>query len=223
MKHLSDEALWALMDDSLSEGERRATSAHLAGCAECRALLERARRLRGAVDRAPRSMAPPEDAWTEIRARIGARPLAPAERRSAMPRSRWLSPGWLAAAAVLLVVLSSMVTAWVMRGDGSRAIAPTVASESGAPDERDATPRFVATDEQERMERELSALLEAQRSTLTPETVAKIERNLDVIDAAIEEIKTALAEDPNNRALHDLLSASYRQKAALLKQASQIS
>ena len=222
MKHLSDEALWALMDDSLSGAERRETGAHLAECAECRALLERARRLRGAVDQAPRSMAPPEDAWTEIRARIGARPLPLAERRSAMPRSRWLSPGWLAAAAVLLVVLSSMVTAWVIR-EGPRASAPTLASERGAPDERDATPRFVATDEQERMERELTALLEAQRSTLTPETVAKIERNLNVIDAAIEEIKTALAEDPNNRALHDLLHASYRQKAALLKQASQIS
>jgi anti-sigma factor RsiW len=222
MKHLTDEALWALTDDSLSAAERRETGAHLTECAECRALLERARRLRGAIDEAPRTMAPPEDTWTEVRARIGARPLALAQRRRAMTRSRWLGPGWLAAAAVLLVVLSSMVTAWVVGRDGPRPTAPTVAGEGPVPDERGVTPRFVATDEQERMERELTALLEAQRSTLTPETVAKIERNLDVIDAAIDEIKTALAEDPNNRALHDLLSASYRQKAALLKQASQI-
>ncbi|HJU64902.1 MAG TPA: zf-HC2 domain-containing protein [Gemmatimonadaceae bacterium] len=222
MRHLTDETLWAVVDDSLPDAEQREMDEHLAACAECRSWLARARQLQLATARAPRAIEPPEELWSGIRARIDAGRVVPlGERhRTAMPGRQW-SRWWLAAAALLLVVLSSSVTALLLRTDGSR-LTGELAVRTDTQADGEALPRFVATDEQERMERELTALLEAQRATLTPETVAKIERNLDVIDAAIEEIKMALAEDPNNRALHDLLSSSYRQKAALLKQASQI-
>jgi hypothetical protein len=74
--------------------------------------------------------------------------------------------------------------------------------------------------EYDRMERDLAALLASQRQTLQPETIARVERNLAIIDQAIAEIRVALASDPTNRALHALLKASYGQKAALLQQAS---
>jgi hypothetical protein len=71
------------------------------------------------------------------------------------------------------------------------------------------------------MDRELAAQLASQRDKLMPETIEKVERNLAIIDQAIDEIRQALAEDPNNRALQQLLKASYGQKAALLRQVSQ--
>jgi hypothetical protein len=74
------------------------------------------------------------------------------------------------------------------------------------------------SDEYDRLDRELAALLAAQRGKMQPETVAKVERNLAIIDAAIAEIRQALAEDPGNEALRQLLKASYGQKSALVRQ-----
>jgi len=40
------------------------------------------------------------------------------------------------------------------------------------------------------------------------------------VDVAIAELKDAIARDPNNPALRQLLATSYRQKVELLKRAS---
>jgi hypothetical protein len=69
---------------------------------------------------------------------------------------------------------------------------------------------------------ELSAAVNAQRQTLNPETVAILERTLRVIDEAIAEARAALAADPRNDALVDVLSANYEQKVQLLRRASEL-
>ena len=69
---------------------------------------------------------------------------------------------------------------------------------------------------------ELMRALDAERAHLAPATVATLERNLAVIDAAIAESRAALAGDPGNRDLAALLWASYRQKVALLQQATRL-
>ncbi|MGH7718784.1 MAG: hypothetical protein ACREON_08075 [Gemmatimonadaceae bacterium] len=177
------------------------------------------------VESAPRRVEPPEDLWPGIRAQIESR-RAGSRDSSGVPerqrRGRWMTAGWLAAAAVLLVIASSAVTALLLRSGPGEPAARVATEAAGVRPETGVAPRFASTREYERMERELTALLEAQRDLLRPETVEKIERNLALIDQAIAEIRTALADDPNNRALHDLLASSYEQKAALLRQASQI-
>ena len=55
---------------------------------------------------------------------------------------------------------------------------------------------------------------------MQPETITKVERNLAIIDAAIAEIRQALADDPGNDALRQLLKATYGQKSALVRQVS---
>jgi hypothetical protein len=69
---------------------------------------------------------------------------------------------------------------------------------------------------------ELTAALEVQRRTLAPETVMILERTLRVIDDAIAEARAALAADPRNGALVDVLSANYEQKVHLLRRASEL-
>jgi hypothetical protein len=69
---------------------------------------------------------------------------------------------------------------------------------------------------------DLLRALDAQRSHLSPATIATLERNLAVIDAAIAESRAALASDPGNRDLEALLLAGYRQKVALLQQATRL-
>ena len=68
--------------------------------------------------------------------------------------------------------------------------------------------------------RELDESLAEHRAQLDPATVAKVEASLRVIDQAINEARHALAADPSNLTLHDLLAASYERKLELLRRAT---
>jgi len=69
---------------------------------------------------------------------------------------------------------------------------------------------------------DLSGALEQARSRLSPETMATIERNLRIIDAALDETRQALARDPGNEALGQMVVAAWRQKVDLLRRATAI-
>jgi hypothetical protein len=204
--HPTEDDLHALADGTLAVDPRAAIARHVAECTVCAALVDRVRGLLAVVDAAPRTIDPPEDLWPAIRRRTG----APWKTSSGTPRS-WRSLGGLAAAAVVLVALSSTIT-WEI---GQRR------SPAGDGPAIDASPSIMTVSDYDRLDRELATLLASQRKALRPETIATVERNLAVIDQAIAEIRTALIEDPGNRVLHDLLKSSYGQKAALLRQVSQ--
>ena len=74
----------------------------------------------------------------------------------------------------------------------------------------------------ERATDELSGILAVERGRLRPETVALLERNLAVIDAAIAESRAALARDPANADLRRLLAAASRHKVELLEWATRV-
>ena len=206
--HLTEEELHGLADGTLAAGGRPSVAAHVEGCAECAGLVERLRRLLAATDAVPRSIEPPRDLWPEIRRRI----RGESPRASDRPHG-WRYYGRFAAAAVVLVVASSLLTrAAMLKG-----------SQSGLPSTTGGVPvagTFTPVSEYDRLDRELAALLAAHRRTLSPATIATVERNLAIIDQAIAEIRAALVEDPANPALHDLLKSSYGQKQALLRQIS---
>ncbi|MDQ3516424.1 MAG: hypothetical protein M3403_06575, partial [Gemmatimonadota bacterium] len=67
---------------------------------------------------------------------------------------------------------------------------------------------------------DLQGAIAERRSRLDPATIAVIERNLRVIDAAIEESKRALARDPASELLTALLSDALASKVRLLRQAA---
>ena len=67
---------------------------------------------------------------------------------------------------------------------------------------------------------DLAGALERARSRLAPETLASIEKSLDLIDAALEESRQALARDPGNEGLRLLVVAAWRQKVDLLRRAT---
>ena len=67
---------------------------------------------------------------------------------------------------------------------------------------------------------ELTCALATERDRLEPATVALLERNLGVIDAAIRESRDALARDPGNVELRGLFAAAARQKVELLRWAT---
>ena len=220
--HLTEDELHDVADGTDAPAESTRAARHLMHCGRCRADVARIRELLALAASLPRSIDPPTNLWPDIRNRIHHGP--PTRKQGTATPSRWASVlgdrRWLAAAAVLLIVVSSALTALLM-GPRERDLArrpdsvtPVVGGEGGPPLAR------TVSDDYERLDRELATLLAAQRGKLQPETVAKVERNLAIIDAAIAEIRQALAEDPGNDALRALLKASYGQKSALVRQVS---
>jgi hypothetical protein len=66
----------------------------------------------------------------------------------------------------------------------------------------------------------LRVLIDQRRNQLDPVTVAIVEKNLQVIDAAIAECKKAIARDPASRFLIESLNQSLQTKVELLRTAA---
>lgn len=66
----------------------------------------------------------------------------------------------------------------------------------------------------------LRALVDERRNQLDPATVAVIERNIQVIDAAILDSKKAIAADPSSAYLIEFLNQSLRTKVELMRTAA---
>ncbi len=184
---------------TLAARDALALEEHVAVCAECTIDLAAAGSLAGPVRALPRRMDPPGDLWPAVRQRL----------------VRKRTPGWgaLAAAAVLLIALTSVVTALLL----DRRDATTASLASGA-----AAVRMVEAGYVEQA-LELEAALEQGRERLAPETITIVERNLDVIAKAIAESRAALEQDPANQDLRILLRTGHEQRVALLEQAVRLS
>jgi len=81
-----------------------------------------------------------------------------------------------------------------------------------------ATNRLVA--DYDREIAKLRVLIDQRRNQMDPVTVAVIEKNLQVIDAAIAECKKAIARDPASRFLIESLNQSLQAKVELMRTAA---
>lgn len=186
------DCLDAYLDRSLDRERRAAVDAHLTTCADCRAAYETASWLRQRTAALPRQVAPSRDLWSGIAPRLARRP-----RRYALPLSG------LVAAALLLVASSATITLWLTRSS-SPAVSAFASTEAGY---------LSAT-------LELTELYARARETMTPETRAVLERNLEVIERALGEARAALRSDPADRALEAIVATAYRRKIEFLERAT---
>jgi len=203
------------LDDELTPAERQAVEAHLQECEECAATLSDLRRIAGAA--AALSDTPPsDDLWPAIAARIAAGPraAAPPPRRMfafTMPQ--------LVAATLLLVALSGWLAVRVLSPAPPRQAATTGSSQPrGGSSDGSLAP--VAFDDQQydKAIRELQEAIDRGRSRLDPETVAAVERNLRLIDQAVDEARRALAADPSSGYLSGYMVQTRQRKLELLRQ-----
>jgi putative zinc finger protein len=194
LAHLDD-----YIDGQLAAGERSALEEHMRGCDGCRAELERARSLVARAKALPRSVNPPPEVWAAIRSRITS---APAVARIGSRSRPGLPTPFLIAAGIALMLLSSALTALWMR--------------RAAPDREFA----VAQTEYVRATADLAHRLEGNPRGLAPTTLAVLERNLTIVDAAIHEAEEALENDPGDASLQRMLLARYQQRLELLQRAA---
>ncbi|HEX9208505.1 MAG TPA: hypothetical protein VF851_09725 [Steroidobacteraceae bacterium] len=170
----------------------------------------------------PRTLEPARDLWPEIAS--GLEPHGQASRRR---------PAWIAqvAAALLLVAGSSLLTATLLdRGPApgrqsvqAREPAGQAAKPGGfAPMPAGFGPNVRLDPEYAAARRQLTVMLQARLAALPPSTRAKLETNLGEMQRAAEQINAALAEQPGDPLLEELLLKTYQDELAVLANVNQL-
>lgn len=216
MHDMTSQQLSDYVDGELTAAESAAVEAHLARCAECRTVVEQLRGIAAVAAGLPGTH-PAADLWPAIESRIAAPgTLEPGER----PAGRWrvsLTFPQLAAAAVLLMLLSGGLVLWLQRD------APqpdTRVADSVPPVADGIVPASLADASFDNAVADLGRILAAGRGRLDPETVRVLEETLATIDGAIEQSRQALEADPANAFLHSHLVSARQRKIALLRRAT---
>jgi anti-sigma-K factor RskA len=212
-----------LLDDyvtgELPDDARAPVAEHVAACAICAEEVQALQRVLARAADLPKSIEPPAEAWENIKAAIQKDEASIAHTRHERFGAR--HPALLAlAASIVVAILSSVGTAAYLKVRFSSSTSIASNTESGTP------ANFAAfTIEENNYLRTVSALqdvLDQQESVLAPETVAQLRASLRTIDEAILEARNALARDPANKVLIDMLSANYRQKVDLLRRTTEM-
>lgn len=217
------------LDGELPPAERSSLEAHLGTCAECTHVLGELRdvvsRTRGLQDIPPR-----KDLWSGIERAIASLPQEDGRVIDFSARLGSIDPleddGRLrlslsqVAAASLILMVGSVAASWSLRPLAS----------SGRVDEDTGiaavVQAFLPVGVRESYSEELAqleALLSQHRDELDPNTVRILEKNLQIIDRAIEESGEAWAGDPGNEYLREHLDRVIRRKVDYLHDASLIS
>ena len=156
----------------------------------------------------PTEVSPERDLWPAIEQAIS----SPAERASTI----WNTPWAQAAAVVLLVAGSSGITYVAVRDDApvayvvdSTNIFETVSGDFGH--------KYSLGNEYLDAHSELQNELDEKLQFLSPEARDEVVKNLDTIRAAIKDINLALAAEPDNVLLQELLLSAYHGEISLMK------
>jgi hypothetical protein len=164
-----------------------------------------------ALRRLPREIALERDLWPAISAQL--------ESHASPPASRWLRP---AAAALLLIMGSSLMTAALLRRDEPVLTQPSV-SAVGAPLAALSFGPEHTLDLSHAAAREaLYRALSDRIDRLPPDTRRKVAANLAEIRSACGEINAALKLKPGDPLLEELLLHAYQQELEVISTVNQI-
>lgn len=260
-----DDVLSDYLESTISLPLRAAVDGHVGSCARCSAVLADVRSIVDQAGALP-VLEPTRDLWAGVEARAdvrsivkqaGALPVLEPSRdlwagiearldspvvpiTSAPSARRFRVPTWvgLAAAAAILIVVTSVVTQqWVTNGG---APAPTVTAtapvQAPQPESLGAavspvstSPTSPVTTERTRVSaavtygREIARLenfVRQRGEALDPTTKAIIENSMRIIDSALVEARAALARDPASRFLTDQVDQTLQKKMELLRTVS---
>jgi anti-sigma factor ChrR (cupin superfamily) len=225
--HPNETTLNEYADGSIAAAERAGVEQHLAACASCRQVVDDLREiLRATVDLEP--LDPPVRVWSRLERAIRMeREHATEETQPSLAAVVPADGGryrtyatWLAAAATL-----ALATAIGMRytparpadapvtapAGGSASIAAGGAAESIETELRQAEAHY------ENAIKGLEAIATTQQSELDPRTAATLQKNLAVIDQAINESRAAVRLEPASEPAQQSLIDGFKTKIGLLQ------
>jgi hypothetical protein len=157
----------------------------------------------------PHELQPARDLWPGIESRLE-------------PRRRRGTWAWQAAAAIALVAVSSLITASLVRR------ADTTVARTNAPDPQAQVtkaafgPSYSLNAEYDTARRQLATDLEQRLASLPPSARQKLEANLAEMHRAAAEINAALARQPGDPLLEELLLNTYQDELGVLASVNQL-
>ncbi len=199
--------------DQLLEGPaQEEVRLHLIECEACAGEAREVRRLVELARALPRELAPSHDLWPQIAGLVGAR------REGWLwygPDQRWGGREWAGLAAAATLVVAAALAAWWSTG---AATAPTRSVRSGEAVRASYEANTRAVEEEyARAEAAFVAAIEARSSRLSPESRARVDASLRVIDQALAEIRVELGKNPSDPQLNLLLVSVHQRKVDVLR------
>jgi hypothetical protein len=222
-----DELLPSWIEDDLGPAARDAVSSHLGECLRCAAIVRDLTAIRRDAAQLP-ELVPPRDLWEGIAARIDAPVIEIASRQGPLahpPHRIWS----LAAAAALLVAVSSGITWSIAMRGGDAGTSPVVANaDSGTASDittLTGTPTGTLVSAEPyapevvygREIEDLRRVLVERSAELDSTTITTVVRSLQAIDTAIAEARAALARDGSSTFLRDQLNRALEKKLTVLR------
>lgn len=195
------------LDGEMLPAGERALEAHAAGCAACGRTLAVARNLQRQALALPAEREPSRDLWPGIAGRLEPR------NRMGMRRERNWPRALAAGVAVVAVFAGGMLANRVMQDmdSGSTATPRQVERLPSVADAR----RILPASHVELIEGESAG-------GIATGTEQALLRNLLIVNLAIRETETAIAENPANSRLRELLSGLYAQENRILTEAERL-
>jgi hypothetical protein len=157
----------------------------------------------------PKTVSPDRDLWPAIEQAM----KPPAQSAVTI----WNTPWAQAAAVVLLVAGSSGITYVAVRDDG--AVSPVVIDSTNVFEtvSGDFGGQYTLGNEYLDAHGELQTKLDDKLQLLSPEARDEVVKNLTTIRAAIKDINKALAAEPDNILLQELLLSAYHGEISLMR------
>jgi len=230
-----DSLLSAWFEGDLGDADRRAVDSHLRECLRCAKIVRDIEGIRHDATSLP-ELAPTRDLWAGIAARIEA-PVIDLTTRQAPARTPQRRTWQMAAAAVVLMAVSSGVTYVLTKSDQQVAsseqmtgdsittpvavtpdvvVPPRPSRDKGSPVlviSEAVAPEITYNQEITR----LRAILDQRRTSLDPSTIAVVEQSLRTIDQAIADARAALTTDASSPYLNDQLNRALEKKVSVLR------
>lgn len=172
----------------------------------------------------PASLEPERDLWSGVEAGLQPRQ---GKRRSAWRRSapvrHWTRQHWTQALAAALGVALGVAVTWLAMSGAQNA--PGMPGSSGGDSEAVRLASAGAGVEEVesqflRAKEELWLVAFERRDELSPEAWGVVQQNLQILDSAISNLRSALAEDPDNPNLQKRLLSNHRRSLDLLRDAT---
>jgi anti-sigma factor RsiW len=226
--HPNETVIHDYLDDALDLRARTELERHLAGCAECRRLVDDLREIRKAFAGLKDDLRePPVRAWgrlerairLEHESRSTGSPESPQKELAPRAQRALRSMPWLAAAAVLILATAVGLQyrgGWRATPTSSTAT-PGASSASGDAAQAVEAELRAAEEHYTKAITGLERITKTEQGALDPGTAATLQKNLAVIDQAISESRAALRTQPASEPAQESLVENFKAKIALLQ------
>jgi anti-sigma factor RsiW len=208
--HPNELTMSEYVDRTLGRDEHAKVARHLETCEACRQLVDDLREITRAAAALDPAI-PPARVWTRIEKEIRSEGARPAERRRGNAYARVASWTWLAAAAVLVLAVFIGV-----RFRPSTSPDPSAAADAAAAEAVEAELKLAEAHYQKAISG-LERIATTEETALDAATASTLQKNLAVINQAIDESRAAVRAEPASQQAQSSLIENFKTKLALLQ------